>query len=199
MLQLNHISVKGTNGDILKDCIYRFNEGEIHVLYMDNKKNIKILLDCLSNYRKPEEGEITTWTDAIIYNISSVDALPANFTVAEFLDSLAKINGVESNLETALENVPLIKDKMDLRIEALSDEELALLHVVMFMTIKPYINIWAVPFAPDEYMKKLIDVVGEFNVYIFASDNENECKHIAELLSATMITFVDGSVSEYKN
>ncbi len=121
------------------------------------------------------------------------------FTVAEFLDSLAKINGVESNLETALDNVPLIKDKMDLRIEALSDEELALLHVVMFMTIKPYINIWAVPFAPDEYMKKLIDVVGEFNVYIFASDNENECKHIAELLSATMITFVDGSVSEYKN
>ena len=185
MLQLNHISVKGTNGDILKDCIYRFNEGEIYVLYMDNKKNIKILLDCLSNYRKPEEGEITTWTDAI--------------TVAEFLDSLAKINGVESNLETALENVPLIKDKMDLRIKALSDEELALLHVVMFMTIKPYINIWAVPFAPDEYMKKLIDVVGEFNVYIFASDNENECKHIAELLSATMITFVDGSVSEYKN
>ena len=166
---------------------------------MDNKKNIKILLDCLSNYRKPEEGEITTWTDAIIYNISSVDALPANFTVAEFLDSLAKINGVESNLETALENVPLIKDKMDLRIKALSDEELALLHVVMFMTIKPYINIWAVPFAPDEYMKKLIDVVGEFNVYIFASDNENECKYIAELLSATMITFVDGSVSEYKN
>ena len=199
MLQLNHISVKGTNGDILKDCIYRFNEGEIYVLYMVNKKNIKILLDCLSNYRKPEEGEITTWTDAIIYNISSVDALPANFTVAEFLDSLAKINGVESNLETALENVPLIKDKMDLRIKALSDEELALLHVVMFMTIKPYINIWAVPFAPDEYMKKLIDVVGEFNVYIFASDNENECKHIAELLSATMITFVDGSVSEYKN
>ena len=199
MLQLNHISVKGTNGDILKDCIYRFNEGERYVLYMDNKKNIKILLDCLSNYRKPEEGEITTWTDAIIYNISSVDALPANFTVAEFLDSLAKINGVESNLETALENVPLIKDKMDLRIKALSDEELALLHVVMFMTIKPYINIWAVPFAPDEYMKKLIDVVGEFNVYIFASDNENECKHIAELLSATMITFVDGSVSEYKN
>lgn len=199
MLQLNHISVKGTNGDILKDSIYRFNEGEIYVLYMDNKKNIKILLDCLSNYRKPEEGEITTWTDAIIYNISSVDALPANFTVAEFLDSLAKINGVESNLETALENVPLIKDKMDLRIKALSDEELALLHVVMFMTIKPYINIWSVPFAPDEYMKKLIDVVGEFNVYIFASDNENECKHIAELLSATMITFVDGSVSEYKN
>ena len=40
MLQLNHISVKGTNGDILKDCIYRFNEGEIYVLYMDNKKNI---------------------------------------------------------------------------------------------------------------------------------------------------------------
>ena len=199
MLQLNHISVKGTNGDILKDCIYRFNEGEIYVLYMDNKKNIKILLDCLSNYRKPEEGEITTWTDAIIYNISSVDALPANFTVAEFLDSLAKINGVESNLETALDNVPLIKDKMDLHIKALSDEELALLHVVMFMTIKPYINIWAVPFAPDEYMKKLIDVVGEFNVYIFASDNENECKRIAELLSATMITFVDGSVSEYKN
>ena len=40
MLQLNHVSVKGTNGDILKDCIYRFNEGEIYVLYMDNKKNI---------------------------------------------------------------------------------------------------------------------------------------------------------------
>lgn len=106
-------------------------------------------------------------TDAIIYNISSVDALPANFTVAEFLDSLAKINGVESNLETALDNVPLIKDKMDLRIEALSDEELALLHVVMFMTIKPYINIWAVPFAPDEYMKNAYRCCGRIQcIYI---------------------------------
>ena len=198
MLQLNHISVKGINGYILKDCTYRFNEGEIYVLYMKNKKDIKIFFDCLSNYRKPEEGEVTTWTDATIYNISSRNDLPSDFTVGEFLYSLSKINGAEYNLEAALENVPQIREKSDIRIKDLSEEELKLLHTVTFMTVKSYINLWGVPFAPDEYMEKLTDVVGEFKVYIFASDDINECNRIAELFSVGLITCVDGGISEYK-
>ena len=47
-------------------------------------------------------------------------------------------------------------------------------------------------------MEKLTDVVGEFNVYIFASDDINECNRIAELFSVGLITCVDGGISEYK-
>ena len=144
MLQLNHVSLRNDNKEILSDCTFQFLEDNIYVIVGDPDDFIAFF-NAVKGEKKTVSGEIITWDGVDKYNASDDTLIPDMITGEEYIDFLLKITGSDLSPGELMETCEIRNEEMTYLLEKASPEIRAKLRFASMVATDVYINMFGEP------------------------------------------------------
>ncbi len=195
MLQLNHVSLRNDNKEILSDCTFQFLEDNIYVIVGDPDDFIAFF-NAVKGEKKTVSGEIITWDGVDKYNASDDTLIPDMITGEEYIDFLLKITGSDLSPGELMEKCDIRNEEMTYLLEKASPEIRAKLRFASMVATDVYINMFGEPFPEKELFCNYMNRMNEDKIFLLGVSDEKEAGELAECCGAQILKLENGGFNK---